>query len=173
MRVIKTVIKKGLDRMFKKRFIILGAWVLVLTLTACGNSNEYEDTGPTPEELRAEFELFFEENKEDIIETIATEGEDVRLEIKDGYEFLMTILLDDIELNDENRTLYVLTFDLTFSQMADLFSRLATDIQEAAEIDQFRLSVIFVDINEEEIAQSSFDAGLLIYDEDSEEEETD
>jgi len=152
--------------MFKKIFTILGGWMLIITLTACGNGVEYEDAGPTPEELRAEFELFFEENKADIIETIATEGEDVRLEIADGYEFLMTILLDDIELDDENRTLYVLTFDLTFSQMSDLFGGLATDIKEAAGIDQFRLSVVFVDVNEEEIARSNFDVGLLVYDDD-------
>ena len=146
--------------MLKKIFILFSVGGLLLTLISCRNDDEHEDIGPTPEELRAEFELFFEENKEDIIEAVATEGEDVRLELADGYEFLMTILLDDIELNDENRTLYILTFELTFSQMAELFGRLATDIREAAEIDQFRLSVVFVDVNEEEIARSNFDVGL-------------
>ena len=159
--------------MLKKIFIILGTWILVITLTACRNDDEYEDTGPTPEELRAEFELFFEENRESIIETIATEGEDVRLELADGYEFLMTILLDDIELDDANRTLYILTFDLTFSQMADLFGRLANDIKETAEIEQFRLTVVFVDVNGEQIARSSFDAGFqeddYLYEEEADE----
>ena len=150
--------------MFKKIFIMLSVWGLLITLTSCRNRNddEYVHAGPTPEELRAEFELFFEENKDSIIETVATEGEDVRLELADGYEFLMTILLDDIELNDDNRTLYVLTFELTFSQMADLFGRLAADIKEAAEIDQFRLSVVFVDVNEEIIARSSYDVGVAV-----------
>jgi len=161
---LKQFSKKGLDVMLKKILIILGAWVLVVSLAACSNNDEYEDTGPTPEELRAKFELFFEENNEDIIKTFATEGEDVRLELRDGYEFLMTILLDDVELDDENRALYILTFDLTFSQMTDLFRGLATDIKEAAEIDQFRLSVVFVDINEEQIAQSYFDVDSSIDD---------
>ena len=148
--------------MFKKIFIILGAWILLVNLTACRSDDEYEDIGPTPEELRAEFELFFDENKESIIETIATDGEDVRLELADGYEFLMTILLDDIHLTDENRTLYILTFELTFSQMADLFGGLAADIQEAAGVDRFRLAVTFVDVNGQIIARSNFDVGTNI-----------
>ena len=143
--------------MMLKKIFILSACALVITLTACRNNDESNE--PTPEELRAQFELFFEENKESIIETIATDGEDVRLELAAGYEFIMTILLDDIELDDENRTLYVLTFELTFSQMADLFRGLAQEIKEAAQIDDFRLSVIFVDVNEEEIARSSFAVG--------------
>ena len=158
--------------MSRKIIFILSVWVTVISLTACRNNTENEDTGPTPEELRAEFEQFFAENKDNIIETIATDGEDVSLEIRDGYEFLMTILLDDIELNDDNRTLYVLTFELTFSQMTDLFSNLATDIKESAEIDQFRLSVMFVDINGEQIARTNFDVGVLEDDDPEEEEET-
>ena len=158
--------------MFKKIFAILSAFALVIALTACTNNNgnenedsdytyEYdEDPEPTPEELRARFELFFEENKESIIETIATDGEDVRLELAAGYEFLMAILLDDIELDNENRALYILTFEMTFSQMTDLFGGLAHEIKEAAEITDFRLSVIFVDVNEVEIARSSFDASV-------------
>ena len=151
--------------MLKKMFFILSACVVafafIITLTACRNNNENDSNDPTPEERRAQFELFFEENKERIIETIATDGEDVRLELAEGYEFLMTILLDDIELNDDNRTLYVLTFELSFSQMYDLFSGLAWDIKEDAQINNFRLSVIFVDVNEEEIARSSFFTGSL------------
>ena len=157
--------------MFKKIFILLSACALVITLTACGNnenteSDDYtdkysEDLGPTPEETRAQFELFFEENKASIIEAVATEGEDVRLELAAGYEFVMTILLDDIELNEENRTLYTLTFELSFTHMDDLFGGLALEIKEAAEIDYFRLSVVFVDVNEIEIARSSFNANSL------------
>jgi len=157
--------------MFKKIVVVLCVGALVITLTACRNSenteepidtDEYsEDLGPTPEELRAEFELFFIENKERIIESVATEGEDVRLELAAGYEFVMTILLDDIALEEENRTLYTLTFELSFAQMADFFEGLAKEIKETAEIDRFRLSVVFVDINEEEIARSSFDADSL------------
>ena len=158
--------------MSRKIIFILSAWVLAITLTACRNNTESEDAGPTPEELRAEFEQFFEENKESIIDSIAIDGEDVRLEIADGYEFLMTILLDDIELDDENRTLYTLTFELTFSQMTELFSTLATDIKESADIDQFRLSVVFVDINEEPIARSNFDVGVPDDDDPEEEAET-
>jgi len=158
--------------MFKKIFTILSVFALVIALTACtsndGNESdnsdyvyEYDgDPEPTPEELRARFELFFEENKASIIETIATDGEDVRLELAAGYEFLMTILLDDIELDDENRALYILTFEMTFSQMTDLFGGLAREIKEAAEIADFRLSVIFIDVNEVEIARSSFNASI-------------
>ena len=156
--------------MSRKIIIILSVWILAITLTACRNNDDHEDSGPTAEELRAEFELFFEENKESIIDRIAIDGEDVRLEIRDGYEFLMTILLDDIELDDENRTLYTLTFELTFSQMTELFSTLATDIKESAGIDQFRLTVEFIDVNEVQIARSNFDVGL-VEDEDEETEE--
>jgi len=172
--------------MLKKIFVILSVCTLVITLTACRNDNDesedydtdyeyYTDSEPAPEELRGQFELFFEENQESIIETIAIDGEDVRLELAAGYEFLMTILLDDIELDDENRPLYILAFEMTFSQMTDLFGGLAYEIREAAEIDSFRLSVIFVDINEEVIARSSFDAGLSSNEEIEEEyeEETD
>jgi len=152
--------------MFKKIFIILSAFSLVIALTACTSNNGDSDyiyhytevLEPTPEELRTRFELFFEENKEQIIETIATDGEDVRLELAQGYEFLMTIILDDIELNDENRASYILSFEITFSEMTDLFGGLAREIKEAAEIADFRLTVIFTDVNEIEIARSSFDA---------------
>jgi len=155
--------------MFKKILIILGAFSLVIALTACTNNNgDSENTydytevlEATPEQLRAQFELFFEENKEQIIETIATDGEDVRLELAQGYEFLMTILLDDIELTDANRASYILSFEITFSDMTDLFGGLAREIKEAAEITDFRLTVIFADINEIEIARSSFDANGL------------
>ena len=152
--------------MLKKISVILSICLLIIILPACSNNEEngnyydyYEEPEPTPEELRAAFELFFEENKESIIEAIATEGEDVRLELAAGYEFIMTIILDDIELNDENRALYILTFELTFLQMmSELFSELAFEIKEDAQIDHFRLSVIFVDVNEVEISRSSFDA---------------
>ena len=160
--------------MLKKIFVILNVCTLVIALTACRNDDEnedydtdyeyYADPEPTPEELRGQFELFFEENQESIIEAIATDGEDVRLELAAGYEFLMTILLDDIELDDENRTLYILAFEMTFSQMTDLFGGLAYEIKEAAEINHFRLTVIFADVSEEEIARSSFDAGLFLFD---------
>ena len=157
--------------MLKKIVIILSAFALVITLTGCRRGaedenleNAYEvyeelELEPTPEELRAEFETFFEQNKESIIDSVATDGEDVRLELGAGYEFIMTILLDDIELDDENLALYILTFELSFSEMGDLFGRLAREIQEAAEIDYFRLTVIFVDAFETEIARSNFDAG--------------
>ena len=147
--------------MLKKTFIILGACALIITLAACRNNEEdehYENIDPTSEELKDDFESFFEENKENIIDTVATEGEDIRLELANGYEILMSILLDDVELNDENRTLYTITFGLTFSEMNYLFGNLAYKIKETAQIDNFRLTVIFIDINEEEIARSSFDA---------------
>lgn len=151
-------------------FFVLCAFALLWIMTACGSYNgnedgndpsEYEEIARTPEalRLRAEFELFFEENKADIIASVATDGEDVRLELAEGYEFIMTILLDDIVLDDENRAVYILTFELTFSQMNELFGGLAEEIREAADVNYFRLSVVFVDINEEMIAQSSFDAG--------------
>lgn len=150
--------------MLKRIFIILGLCTLVVTLTACGSDKEnegYENLEPTPEELRADFELFFEENKKSIIETIATEGEDVRLYLSDNYEILMTILLDDVELDEESRTLYALSFELAFSEMTNLFGGLAHEIREAAKIDDFTLTVIFIDVNEEKIARSSFNANLL------------
>ena len=155
--------------MLKKLPLILSVFVLLLGLAACGNNEEienndngdgygYENAEPTLEDLRAAFELFFEENKEAIIETVATDGEDVRLELAEGYEFIMTILLDDIELDNENRATYILAFELTFSQMFDLFGGLAEDIRYAAEVEHFRLTVIFVDVNEAVIARSNFDA---------------
>lgn len=157
--------------MFKKVVIILGTCILAMALTACrnthGNDEDHEDNEghletnePTPEALRAQFESFFETNKKWIIQSIATDGEDVRLELAAGYEFLMTILLDDIKLTDENRTAYMLSFELTFSDMADLFGGLALEIKEAADIDYFRLTVIFIDVNETEIAHGSFDVGI-------------
>jgi len=155
--------------MLKKISFVLGAFALLWMVIACGNDNEIEATEPTyeyeeiieptPEDLRAKFELFFEENKAGIIASVALDGEDVRLELAEGHEFIMTILLDDIELDDENRAIYILTFELTFSQMNELFGGLAQQIKEAAEINYFRLSVIFVDVNEEIIARSSFDVG--------------
>ena len=163
--------------MFKHIFIVFSACALVITLTACRNNEETEDVSddyteeysevhaPTPEDLRAQFETFFEENKDQIIQSIATDGEEIRLELANGYEFIMTIILDDIELDDENRALYTLTFELSFAQMTDLFGALAQEIKEAAEINRFRLSVVFVDINEEEIARSSFDADMPLSDE--------
>ena len=162
----RPVVSEGESIMYKKILIILGVCALMITLTACSNNENdnyeyYEYLTPSPEELRINFERFFEENRESIIETIATEGEDVRLELANGYEFLMFILLDDIELNDENRALYTITFGLTFSEMNDLFGRLAFEIKESAQIDNFRLTVIFIDINEEEISRSSFNANSL------------
>ncbi|MCL1989468.1 MAG: hypothetical protein FWG67_01130 [Defluviitaleaceae bacterium] len=155
--------------MYKKRSLVLSIFTLLFMLSACQNNDDIEalddpytyveETEPTLEALRMQFELFFEENRATIIETIAVEGEDVRLELADGYEFTMTILLDDIELNDENRALYILTFELTFSQMNELFGNLAQAIKIAAGLDHFRLSVIFVDVNEAIIARSNFDAG--------------
>ena len=171
--------------MLKKTFIILSACMLVIALTACRNNDEYEnydtdyeyseDPEPNPEELRELFELFYEENKESIIEAIAVDGEEVRLELADGYEFIMIITASDIELNAENRTSYILSFEMSFSQMTDLFGGLAYEIKEAAEINQFRLSVIFVDANGEEIARSRFEASLASNEEIEEEhhEETD
>jgi|GEM_PF-2564080 len=157
--------------MLKKLSFALSAFALLLGVAACSRNNEDEieenttvayepeDRAPTVEELRDKFESFFEENKDSIIASIATDGEDVRLELADGHEFIMTIVLDDIELNDENRAIYLLSFELTFADMSDLFGGLAREIKEAAEINYFRLTVIFVDVNEEIIARSSFDVG--------------
>jgi len=153
--------------MLKKISIILSACALVVILTGCRNriedeepeyvyNDEYpEESEPTPEEIRAEFELFFEENKEAIIASIATEGEDVRLEIADGYEFVMTILLDDVELNNQNRAIEALTLELSFSQMV-IFNEAAERIKEDAGLEHFRLMVVFIDINEVEIVRSAF-----------------
>ena len=158
--------------MFKKIFT-LSTILLVIMLVGCRPSaeeipeDEYEnyeeeddvELDPTAQDLRAEFETFFEQNRESIIESIATEGEDIRLELAAGYEFIMSIVADDIELDDDNIVLHVLTFELTFSDMAVLFGGLAEEIREAADINHFRLTVVFLDVNEVEIARSSFDAG--------------
>lgn len=157
--------------MFKKITFILCAFAVLLLFASCANSVEEEiedyveyteaedEYIPDYDLSRLQFEAFFEENKTDIIETVATEGEDVRLEITGGYEFIMTIILDDIELTEENRASYILTFELYFSEMSTLFGGLARDIKEAAGLDHFRLTVVFTDAFEEEIARSPFDAG--------------
>jgi len=153
--------------MLKKLPLFLSAFALLLALAACRSDEkieEYEEdytyveTKPTLEYLRAQFELFFEENKERVIASVATDGEDIYLELGEGYEFIMTILLDDIELNDDNRVSHILTFELNFSQMEPLFGGLAEEIRVAANIDHFRLNVIFIDVNEVIIARSNFDA---------------
>jgi len=117
----------------------------------------------TPEELRANFETFFETRRESIINAIATDGEDVRLTLGDDYDFIMTILLDDIQLDETNRPLYALTFEMTFSDMGDLFGRIANDIMIDANLTFFRLTVVFIDVNEAEIARSNFDAGSRLH----------
>jgi len=156
--------------MFKKLLVILLTATLITTLTACRRESEpeieyvpgvyvpYVPTGPTEEEIRANFESFFAENHDRLIREIATGGEDVRLELGDGKEFLLTILLDDIELDDENRNLYSLTFGLFFPEMADFFEGIATGIMMDAGISNFRLTAIFADMHGEEIARSRFDA---------------
>jgi len=158
--------------MFKKLFFVLTSVATVIALIGCRREvepvveeyipveyeyYEYVPTGPTEEELRAQFEDFFNNNHDRLVAEIATGGEDVRLELGDGYEFLLTILLDDIELDDENRNLYSLTFGLFFPEMADFFEGIATGIMDDAEISNFRLTAIFADMHGEEIARSRFD----------------
>jgi len=114
---------------------------------------------PTPAQLRLQFESFFLDNRLNIIESIATDGEDIRLEIAAGNEFIMTILLDDIELTDENLASHILSFQLTFSQMSELFGGLAHNIRYEADLTHFRLTVVFIDVAGVEIARSNFDSG--------------
>lgn len=112
----------------------------------------------TPEQERADFENFFTHNRERIIhQTPTDDGEEIRLELGAGNEFIMTILFDDVELDDENRALYALAFGLTFSGMDDIFEEIATEIMNDAWIPNFRLTVIFADAHGEEIARSRFD----------------
>jgi hypothetical protein len=160
--------------MFKKLFFVLITTTLMITLTACRREfvevdeqqpdvyypedyEYYEETGPTSEEIRADFETFFSENHDRLIREIATGGEDVRLELGEGDEFLLTIILDDIELDDDNRNLYALTFGLFFPEMADFFEEIATGIVNDANVGYFRLTAIIADMHGEEIARSRFD----------------
>lgn len=157
--------------MVKKILFALNVVILMAVLVGCRQPNEevnveeeieieeVYDSGPTPEELRAAFEMFYNENKENIINRIATEGEDVRLELAAGYEFTMTIVLDDIELTDRNRASYILAFELQFSEWGELLSGLAQDIKEEAGIGHFTLTVRLVDVNEIQIIRSSFEVG--------------
>ena len=156
--------------MFKKLFTILLTATSIMALTACRREAEpdveyvpeeyipYVPAAPTEDDLRAQFEVFFNDNRDRIIREIATGGEEVHLELGDSYEFLLTIVLDDIELDDENRNLYALTFGLFFPEMADFFEGIANGILRDAGIDHFRLTAIFADMNGEEIARSRFDA---------------
>jgi len=123
--------------------------------------NYDEQSEPTEYEKRAAFEAFFLENKQQIIDDIATENEEITIELGKGYEFIMTILLDDIELDDENRAIYFLTFELVLSEMHELFHTIATDIFEKANAPQFKLTVIFVDVNLVEIARDYYVIKIL------------
>ena len=160
--------------MFKKMFVVLITATLITTLTACQREVEpeesyslvdyeyYEVIDLTEEELRAQFEDFFADNHDRFVREIATGGEDIQLELGEGYEFLLTIVLDEIELNDDNRNLYALTFGVFFPEMADFFEGIASGIMDDADIGHFRLTAIFADIHGEEIARSRFDVAVEI-----------
>ena len=156
--------------MLKKLLLITTATMLITTLTACRSAetpveeeppveHEWyvpEDATKTPEQIRADFELFFADNSARIIRQAASGGEEIHLELGNGNEFIMTILLDDIELDDENRALYSLAFSLSFSDMEEFFFGLATEIMEDAGVEDFLLTVVFADVHGEEIARSRF-----------------
>ena len=139
--------------MLKKMLTWLMAIVLILVLTACGNNDDNGDD----EEVYIDLGEFLEENRENLIATIATEGEEVRIESSDEMnKFIFTILTDDIELDDENRTIYSFAFDASFVHMEELFVGLAEEIRDATGRDYFAIRVIFIDVNEEEISSQVF-----------------
>jgi len=155
--------------MLMKIMMICSLFLLVFSMNGCsGDSYEPEyvyydyDREPTAEELRAKFKVFFEENRDRIIASVSTEGEEIHLELGYGYDFIMTIVLDDVKLDDDNRALYFLAFELTFSHMTEFFGGLSEEIREDANIDNFRLTVVFVDIEHVEIAKSNFDSVRVV-----------
>ena len=156
--------------MLKKLLLVTTMVALTINLTACRQTETpVEDETPievdyfpeeipqTPEQIRANFETFFDSNRTRIINQAATDGEEIRLELGTGNEFIMTIVLDDVELTDDNRALYSLAFGLSFSDMDAFFEGLATEIMTDADITNFRLTVAFADMTGEEIARSRFD----------------
>jgi len=161
--------------MLKKTLFCSTLLVLIFTLTGCRSTvedvptpdnDEDVEVAITPEQIAQErreaFEAFHTLNHDEIARSVATEGEDIRIEIGRGNEFLMFIRLEDVELNDDNRSLYNLTFGLSFSEMSDFFEELAEDIRRDANVNYFRLTVIFTDITGSEIARSNFDVGDTI-----------
>lgn len=141
--------------MLKKIVIILlSILAFVLLLVTVFRSNE---DGYGYEEVYVDLGEFLEENRENLITTIATEGEEVRIALSDEMnKFIFTILIDDIELNDENGTIYSFAFDSSFVHMEELFVGLAESIRDATRRDYFAIRVIFVDVNEEEISSQIF-----------------
>lgn len=142
--------------MLKKFLMWQGAIIVILMLVACGNDDNNEEYEGY-EEVSIDLGEYLEENRENLISRIATEGEEVRIELDDEMnKFIFTILIDDIELDDENRTIYSMAFDSSFVHMEELFVGLAEEIQDETRRDYFAIRVIFVDVNEEEISSQIF-----------------
>jgi len=139
--------------MLKKVSTWLAAIVLILVLAACGNNNDDEY-----EARYIDLGEYLEENRERLIASIATEGEEVQIELSDGEmnKYIFTILVADIELNNENRTLHSFAFEASFINMEELFVGIAKEIRDATRHDYFAIRVVFIDVNGEEIASHIF-----------------
>lgn len=143
--------------MFKKILMCQLVIILSLMLTACGHNVDDDDNEEVIEEVYIDLGEYLEANRDNLITRIATEGEDVRITLGDqANSFIFTILIDEIELNEDNRIIYSLAFDSIFSNMEELFIGLAQDLQAETGRDYFSLRVIFVDVNEEEISSQTF-----------------
>lgn len=142
--------------MLKKFLMWQGAIIVILMLVACGNDDNNEESEES-EEVSIDLGEYLEENRENLISRIATEGEEVWIELDDEMDkFIFTILIDDIELDDENRTIYSMAFGSSFIHMEELFVGIAEEIQDETRRDYFAIRVIFVDVNEEEISSQIF-----------------
>jgi len=138
--------------MLKKVLMGLMAITIILLLIGCQNDISDED-----EEVYVDLAEYLEENREDLIGAIATEGEEVRLELADEVnKFIFTTIIDTIELTDENQTLYSFAFDSSFVHMEELFVGLAKEIRDATGRDYFAIRAVFADVNEEEISSQIF-----------------
>lgn len=155
--------------MWKKSIFALLVATVIFGLTACRSEEEEQIvyhpiqveeeviSKPTAAEIRAKFEQFFVDNHDRLVQEIAPDGEEIILTLAAGNEISLTIILDDIELNDDNHSFYALSFGLAFPEMTDFFEEIATGILTDAALPYFRLTAIFADMHGEEIARSRFD----------------
>lgn len=150
--------------MLKKTLMRLMAIVLILMLVACGSGDRYEEVDDNryeDEEVEVDLGEFLEENRENLIATIATEGEEVQIELDDEMNnFIFTIIIDSIELTDENRILYSFAFDASFVHMEELFVGLAEEIRDAIQRSYFAIRVIFADVSGEAISSQIFSTSI-------------